>query len=296
MGVIEDKNFMSGLFNISPDRKLSGTILLDGPESILHLWSDSKFNIDASESDTTTITGILEDQKKVSLIGCVREGESDYFGSDGVSHHKKFYPHYVAIGPRYFQNSDKVISNISILVDDAETLFHDRQAFGTALVPPEKFDELTKLDIFRNIIFTNDYLHIGYYTGKSKIFSANTVLGKISAWHRTTFGMGGPSGVRMDNKIYVNISFNEPLSVTQLFNPISTVLRFFEVVVGRPQNLLEIEAWHNQKDSEITDPSSVYIPMFPNRNKHYENRAPDFVTFSLTVAGLASSAICYVDG
>ena len=64
MDVIENKNFMSGLFNISPDRKISGTLLLDGPESMLHLWSDSTFNIDTSESDTTTITGILEDQKK----------------------------------------------------------------------------------------------------------------------------------------------------------------------------------------------------------------------------------------
>ena len=58
--------------------------------------------------------------------------------------------------PVIFKLQIKVISNISILVDDAETLFHDRQAFGTALVPPEKFDELTKLDIFRNITFTKD--------------------------------------------------------------------------------------------------------------------------------------------
>ena len=194
----ENKNFKSGLFNISPDRKISGTILLDGPDSVLHLWSDSRFNI--NESDTDTITGILEDQKKASLIGCVNINESEFFGSDGVSHHKKFFPHFVIIGPRYFQISEKVISNISILVDDAETLFHDLQAFGTTMVPPEKFDELTRLDIFHNINFTKDYLHIAYYTGKDKIFSANTVLGKISAWHRPTLGMGGPSGVPMEIK------------------------------------------------------------------------------------------------
>ena len=274
MGEKENKNFKSGLFNISPDRKISGTILLDGPDSVLHLWSDSRFNIDESESDT--ITGILEDQKKVSLIECVQIRENDYFSSDGVSHHKKLYPHYVIIGPRYFQNSEKVISKLSILVDDAETLFHDRQTFGTIVVTPDKLEKLSKLDIFNKIPFTKNLPHIAYYTGKQNIFSANTVLGKISARHTPTIGMGGPSGIRVENKIYVDISFNEPISITQLFNPIRKVLRFFEVIVGRPQNLLGINAWPNQKGSKVLSPSSIYIPMFPNRGNQDENRAPDF--------------------
>ena len=275
MGENENNNFKSGLFNISPDRKISGTILLDGPESVLHLWSDSSFNVDEAESDT--ITGILEDQKKVSLIECVNIGESQLYGADGISNHKKFFPHFIVIGPRHFQISEKVISTISLLVDDAETLFYDRQAFGTVFLTPERLDELSRLEFFNEIPFTKNYSpHIAYYTGKHRIFSANTVIGKITASHSPTIGMGGPSGVLMENKIYVNISFNEPVSVTQLYNPVRKVLRFFEVIIGRPQNLLELKILHRQDGNKLPASSSVYLSMFPNRGKQDENRSPDF--------------------
>ena len=72
----ENNNFERGLFSISPNRKVSVAVLLDGLESVLHLWSDSRFNVDESESDT--INGILEDQKKVSLIECVNIGEGEF--------------------------------------------------------------------------------------------------------------------------------------------------------------------------------------------------------------------------
>ena len=264
--------------NLISIRVLSGTILLNGPDSVLHLWSDNRFDVDeVDESGVDTITGILNDQTNVSLIECVNIGGGDYFGHDGVSHHKKFFPHYVIIGPRYFSHSEKVISKISFLVDDAETLFHDLRSFGTITVAPENLEELSKTEIFSKIPFSKEIRpHIAYYTGKYKIFSANTVLGKITARNSPTFGMGGPSGVCMENKIYVDINLNEPISITQIYYPLRKVLRFFEVIVGRPQKILEVKVFDNQKNVKPIDSSTVYINMYPNREVKDEGRGPDF--------------------
>ena len=268
----DNNNFRNGLFSVSPTRRISGTISLNGPESVLHLWSDNRFEID--ESDANTITGILDDQKKVSLIKCVKTYEQSIVGDEGISHHEKFFPHYVIIGNRYVSHSDKVISNISFLMDDAETLFHDRESFGSINVTPDKLEIISKSEIFHNIPFTKGNPRVAYYTGKYKIFSANTVIGKISAHHSPTFHSGGPNGVRIENKIYVDINLNEPISVTKMYDPIRKVLRFFEVIVGRPQNLLELKILEIVDD--LPKSSSVYINMYPNRDGNSENRHPFF--------------------
>ena len=185
----ESDYFRNGLFNISANRKVSGTISLNGPDSILHLWADDSFKVD--EAEAATITGILDNQEKVSLIECLKTYEQSFFGTEGVSHHEKFFPHYVIIGNRYFSHSDKDILNISFLVDNAKMLFHDMQSFGTIILTPDKLERLSESDIFRKIPFTKDQPHIAYYTGKHKIFSANTVVGKISARHSPTFYSAG---------------------------------------------------------------------------------------------------------
>ena len=269
----ENKFIKNGTFSVSPTHKVNGNISLNGADSVLHLWSDNRFNVDVSE--IKTITGILNNQKKVSLIECIKIQESRFFGDEGFSLHQKFFPHYVIIGNRYFSHSEEIISYVSFVVDDATILFDDRESFGTVIVDPNEIEKLTTSDILREIPFREGGMPvIAYYTGKDEIFSANTTIGKVSARNLPTFDTGGANGTHIKNKIVVGINFSNPMSVTEMDNRIRRMLRFFEIIVGRPQNLLEVKII--QMDNHPPESSSVYINMYPNRNERDVHREPDF--------------------
>ena len=277
----EEGIFRNGLFAVSPDRKISGTLSLNGPDSILHLWSDNAFTVDSS--GRKTITGVLDDQKKVSLIECVTIHEGRYYGEEGVSQHYKFFPHYVIIGDRHFSHADKTISAISLIVDDAMTLFHDRESFGTLVKSPSELNNVIASEIFDGASFVGEVPVIAYYTGKEKIFSSNTVFGKVSARNSPSFNIGGPAGVYIKNTIFVDMEFNEPVSVREMDSRLRRVLRFFEVIVGRSQNLLEINIV--QSGVAAQEASSVYINMYSNRSRIKVNSESDFRDILIDAVG-----------
>lgn len=261
----------NGFFSISPECKLSGTLSLNGPDSVLHLWADHPFS--AESPRVQTITGELDNQKKVSLIDCINIGGKRFFGVRDPWHHCKFFPHYVIVGNRHFSDSAKVIAGTSFVVDDATTLFDDRKSFGSLILKSDDLKKLNSLDVFNEIPFTEESPVIAYYTGKHEIFSADTVIGRVSARHAPSFDIGGPTGVSIRNKIFVDIQFNNPVNILGLDSRIRQVLRFFETVIGRPQNLLEVNIMHMGETAP--ESSSVYINMYPNRDRDIENRDPD---------------------
>ena len=142
----EKTQFANGMFSVSTTQKLTGSLSLNGEETTLHLWGDKIENIDAL--DGATITGILENQKKASLIDCIVTRQERFFGKDGVFHHYRLFPHYVVIGTRHRSSSEKTITKISFVIDDAMALFHDRYAFGTVDIPPDRVKDIASMDLF----------------------------------------------------------------------------------------------------------------------------------------------------
>ena len=263
----------NGFFSISPECKLSGTLSLNGPDSVLHLWADHPFG--AESSRVQAIPGVLDNQKKVSLIDCIEIGRNRFFGVNDPWHHSRFFPHYVIVGNRHFSDSAKVISETSFVVDDATTLFHDRESFGSLILKSDDLKKLSSSDIFNEIPFTEENPIVAYYTGKYEIFSVDTVIGRVSARNAPSFDMGGPTGVFIKNKIFIDIQFDNPVNIREMDRRIRHVLRFFEAIVGRPQNLLEVSIVHAGESG--SEPSSVYMNMYPNRDRDVENRDPDFL-------------------
>lgn len=114
---------------------------------------------------------------------------------------------------------------------------------------------------------------IFYFTGKCEIFKAETVLGAVWAEHRPSYQFPGPEGIKVDNKIHVNIAFKEPATVNEAITSINTLLRFLEVIAGRPQTVLRlIFVVPDPEDKpNILD---VYWSMSPARDGHDTDRAP----------------------
>ncbi len=270
----EGKFVKNGFFSVSADREsINGTLSLDGSGSLLHLWSLTLHDLfDMNLPERNTITGVLENQKKVSLIDCVKTRDSGPLGPVVGWQYCDFFPHYVFIGDRHFSHSEKFISEVSIVVDDASALFHDRFSFGTNMLKSNDIKTLSSLDIFNDKSF-NENLVIAYYTGKEEIFSADTAIGNVSARNEVS-PFGGQTGAHINNKISVRLIFPDPVDVAEMNQRIQKLLRFLEIIAGRPQNLLKV----NIIDVDQYPPTSsrAYINMQPNRDGETENREPCF--------------------
>ena len=268
-----NSHLRNGTFRILPDKTFSGTLLLDGEKSILHVWSHERFSVDSS--NIKTITGELDNNKKVSLIDCITVHESNSFGPVGVSQHYEFFPHYVIVGNEHFSQKETFISRIRLLIDDANSLFYDRDSFGTVQGNDSELKKLLSSRVTNRVLEFGGSPVVAYYTGKQEVFSTDTIIGTVSAFNATSYStMGGPGGISIDNKIYVEIQFDTPVSVSDIDARIRMLLRFFEQVIGRPQNLIEINIIRDT--GRIPDTSSAYLNMYPRYDRSKEDRIPDY--------------------
>lgn len=259
----------NGIFLISSNEEVTGTLTLHGEDSVLHIWATRSLNILPFERET--ITGILDDQTMVSLIDCLVVSQKEFFGNEGNVQHYKLFPQYAVIGQRHYSSAEKSISRVQFIIDDAITLFHDYTSFGTVSVPPDQISDIKSIEAFGKIPFEESHVVFSYWTGKFKIFSVNTKVGGISAFHRPTYGMGSSKGASISNEIVIEVEFSEPLSISNLDSEIRNLLRFFDYIAGRPQNLLQLEV---ADDSDYPRYSAIHINMYPRFSRGDQNQEP----------------------
>lgn len=265
-------HFSNGVFSLSTGQRLTGSLSLNGEDTTLHLWGDKIEDIDAL--DGAAITGILENQKRASLIDCIVTREERFSGSDGIFHHYRLFPHYVVVGARHRSASDKTVAKVSFIIDDAKELFHDQHAFGTMNISPDRMKEIGTTALLKHIPFESTNPILAYWTGKGEIFSSDTVLGKISAHHRPSFNMGGPHGACISNSIVTLVEFSKTRSVSETDVEIRRVLRFFHTILGRPQNIVELQIVDD--DNPIPVSSDLHLSMYPTYSRLSSSREPDF--------------------
>ncbi|MBM5575173.1 hypothetical protein [Deefgea sp. CFH1-16] len=184
----------SGMFVISDDSEIYGDLILNGSKSTLDAYSRKAFN--TNKIQNACILGELHDRTKVSLIDCITtlpagggyRGDKHYYSSS-------FFPHYVIVGDEHIRPEDKKIEKVSFHVTDDTPLFYDLHAFGmvinTAPYLAKIADEIREKG---GDITLGDDPHLFYFTGKYEIFKAVTDLGVVTAEHRPSYGMPGPSG------------------------------------------------------------------------------------------------------
>ena len=270
-----DKSRHVGLFSVAPDREVNGNLSLDGPNTSLYLWDENFFNI--YQSDGKIITGILDNRTKVSLIDCLISGPGSYSRQGDTSEFCTVFPHYIVFGDQHISYTDKEISSVSFLLDDAATLFHDYNAFGFASDARSIVKQIVESENMDREIGMGDHPLVAYYTGKQEIFSSGTVFGTISASHAPGYTMGSSRGIKIDNTIYIRIKFGEAITFMDVVDRLWKVQRFFELIAGRAQNL--IECIIDTGTDEKPQPLDVYFSMTPN----YQRPENDFEVSSWDV-------------
>ncbi len=280
-----EKSKHIGTFTIEPDRQVNGELTLDGLRSSLYVWGHDFF--DSTDKPNRFVKGILHDRTKVSLINCVTTlGLGSRSGGDvspeEVTHFANFFPHYVVFGDQYLSPIEKTITRVDFIINDTTTLFYDYDAFGHVLDAGPLIEQVVQYHIeqikqyysdFDRAIEIGPHPQIAYFTGKEEIFSANTVLGKVSASHAPSHSLGGPAGVEIKNNIFVSLQFTDPALFEDAIDGTLRVLKFLGLLVGRPQNFTEFTI-SKEIDQQRPAILQVYGSGFPKYERFKNERNP----------------------
>lgn len=263
----------SGMFIVAPGIEVQGDLILKGPKTTLDLYSKDFFSTHKVQDGC--ILGALHDRTKVSMIDCITtQGPGSGSRGDEHYHFSSVFPHFVIFGEEHITPTDKKITNVSFHVDDAATLFYDIDAFGTVFDAGPHMAKIieAKRKHGRDIAVGDDPM-IFYFTGKNEIFKAESVLGTVTATHEPAFSMPGPRGIKLDNKIRVNLAFNVSTTINAAITAVRTLLRFLEIIAGRPQTVLSL-AFVNSGLRDKPSILDVYWSMSPSRDNDDTERKP----------------------
>lgn len=282
----------SGIFVLAGDAEIQGDLILKGDKTTLNLYSKDSFS--TQDILDGCILGSLHDRTKVSLINCVtspspghgfRGGDQYYFSN--------VFPHYVIFGDEHIDATDKKITNVSFHVDDAETLFYDFDAFGQVVDAGPYMAELIEAKRVGHgrDISVGDHPMIFYFTGKYEVFKAETAIGTITAEHRPSFSMPGPRGIKLENRIDVNLRFKSGATVNEAITAVLTMLRFLEIIAGRPQKVLRI-TFLTPGSEDRPNVFNVYWSMFPSRGSVDDDRKPHPADLPIQAARTPEHFVC----
>jgi len=269
----------AGYFTLSTDTKIPGELSLKGAATTLNLYSDAPFDPRATQD----FLGTLYDRSKVSLIECITAGTGSVIRSDERHYTCSVFPHFVIFGDQYINSSDRVIRALRFTVDDAKTLFYDFDAFGAVIDARPHMERIAEEKQGRRKIEIGEYPQLFYFTGKYEIIAADTVLGKISVNHNFGGGYPGPEGIHLDNTISLDIAFDSERTVAEAIQSVIDILKFLEVIAGRPQNILKLE-FFPVSAADHPHVLDVYWCMPPRRDPEKESREPHWTDLPIQAA------------
>lgn len=260
----------AGSFTLTGGTEVEGELQLKGEATTLDLYSGAFFDTHASPD----IFGLFYDRSKVSLINCItKSGLGSGTRGDEHYHFSSVFPHFVIFGDQHISSSDRTIRKLSFTVDDAATLFYDFDAFGLVINARPHIERIIEAQEVDRKIKIGEYPHLFYFTGNIEIFVVDTVLGEISATHGISFRSPGPEGIHVDNTIRLNITFSSERTVEEAIASVLDILRFLEVIAGRPQNISKL-AFLPVSAGEHPKVLDVYWCMPPRRDSDDESRKP----------------------
>lgn len=205
--MIEDleKSVLKGKFALESNKEVSGELTLDGSErarkkNSLYVSGDDSLNSSAWDNWTGgTMKGVLNDSRRVSLFDCSMAESRLEIKGNDFIHHGKLSFNNAFFGEEHILHDEKAVIESRLVIDDASILFHESE-------------------------------------GLSPIFEARTVLGTVSAWRDPVVVRSGQGS---NDKIFIGLQFENAVTFKEADRRTSKILRFFELLSGRPQNILE---------------------------------------------------------
>ena len=289
-----ENSILMGVFMLPSGKKVHGNLKLATRKSCLELWGEKLHEeiYDRGNLFINIVEGTVNDWGKVSLIDCIFKGDRRSKTTDILMPSiftATFSFSYALFGHDCLSRDEKTIKKVSFLVDDADALFYDTEAFlcageffsvsGKAISDMKMFyrdarplvEQMAEHD---ENIKTGDYPAVICYTGKREIFEAETALGKISARRSVPASLSHKGG-KMENKTYLSLQFSAPVNFRDAHSKAMRVLRFIELMAGRSQNLVDFLLWIEPENAHVFSRKfRMYDNWFPKRERLENRRAP----------------------
>jgi len=263
-----DGHHLSGIFQVGDNGDVHGEMTLEGGSTLLNLTSLQPFDLVRGGP----LTGTLHDLTKISVLNCVvKTSHGTHSNRKAVRHMGSVFPHFVVLGTEHLTDVSS-IEEVRFVIDEASTLFYDFDAIGSVLNANSYIRRIANanFDVTRRKVRTGSDAQILYFSGKSTIFSAKTVLGTVSASHNVSHQLPDPKGIALHNIIKVGINPGRAIAFHEALERVHVVLRFLELVVGRPQNVIDLELDIVGADGVAT--LKVYWCWAPKRSEIGEGR------------------------
>lgn len=264
----------AGRFTLPSGKDILGQLTFAGAKTSLYLHDRDFFA--TQRIPDQYIKGVLHDLTKVSLFRCVTlTGTGTHNRGEESYHFANLFPHFVVSGGSHLAPRERAILEVLLVIDDASTLFYDFDAFGSVVDARPYIEQIANANehIIHRKVKTGSDPQILYFAGVQEIIVADTVLGRISALHCPGGNLGGPEGVWVKNTITVSIAFREPVDFDDCTGRVGTLLRFFGLLIGRPQNILRLRL-RVQAEQETPQFLEVYWSTPPERDPRYEGVTP----------------------
>ena len=274
---------LGGSFEIGEGRTVLGELTIAGTATSLYLHDPDFFLIrDEAEQG---LRGILHDRTKVTVLGSSIHSE---LGSatryDQSFNFAELAPGYIVSGSRHLSSSEAEISRVTFHIDDAETVFHDFDAMGRVIDPRPLIEAVVGANEKRinRKIPTGPDADIAFFAGRTELASVQTAVGLVRIFHRPS--PSHPLATRevgIRNRTLIEIGFEKPRFLTDALDAVMSVLRFVNMLAGRPQNIDGI--WLDTVHEGPRSPLDLYWTHRPIRPSEWEERGPQPVEILIPI-------------
>jgi hypothetical protein len=116
-------------------------------------------------------------------------------------------------------------------------LFYDFDAFGSVIDARPYIEQVATANGLDRPIPIGPEPKIVYFAGQRNIVEVDTSLGHVHVQHNPSWCLPDPRGIRIDNFISIALEMSEPVRFDEAIRRTLRLLRFLEIIIGRPQNL-----------------------------------------------------------
>jgi hypothetical protein len=213
-----------GEYELPQEGRVVGHLHIRGPRTRVALHADHPI---CHQTTYPCIYGHSYSGDHLTLLDCSRAGTSGR--SVGV-----------VVGAKHLDPNSACIQSIIFSTTDLETLFYDIRAFGTihdsrgALA--RTLNELGR----ENETELGPYPTIAYFSGRNRIVEAEAPFGRFSVNHSLSYNFGGPGGVHLRNRMYVELEPEQAFTFASAISTLRDVGLFLSAAAGHQQGIRQV--------------------------------------------------------
>ena len=177
-------------------------------------------------------------------------------------------------GLRHLGPHEPAIRSVTFTIDDGHALFYDFDALGVVLDAKPLIDAVANANrkVTGRKPLIGDHPRIHFHPGRSDLLAIRTALGRVRVDNLIDEAIGSPRRVALESRIGFQVSWNRRTDLKTALIAIDTMSRFWELVVGRPQNLRNLLL--NVPSGKNPSLLKIYSPMANRWMRSLEERAP----------------------